>query len=69
MTQIYTWPKYKRGIGQINNSTWPAYDEQQEVLAGYTDPCQMVNYEVHHKYDLKDHKRWCIYVIAWVGGL
>ena len=65
MTQTYAQPKYKRGIGQIDNSTRPACDEQQEVPAGCTNQCQMVKCEVPHEYDLE---RWCAYVIAWVGG-
>ena len=68
MTQTYARLKYKRGIGQIDNSTQPACDEQQEVPAGCTDQCQMVKCELPCKYDLEDHERWRAYMIAWVGG-
>ena len=64
MIQTYVWPKYRRGIGQIDNNTQPAFDEQQEVCAGCTDQCQMVNYELIHEDALEDHKRLHGYVIA-----
>jgi len=68
-TQTYARPRYKRGIGQTDNNTWPACDEQQEAHSGCTDWCQMVNCEATCEDVPEGHKRWHVYVIAWVGGL
>ena len=64
MTQTYVQPKYRRGVGQIDNNTQPAFDEQQEVRAGCTDQYRMVNYELTCEDALEDHERSHGYVIA-----